>query len=207
MARPQVDIEIEFAPMPPILDQPLPRQPVWRNVRAQGPATLPARLRPWLLDRGSLTQRLIAASNGQFRVHVLQQRIARPKLSEMRRLNRPCGHLALIREVILYGGDQPWVFARSVLPLSSLTGKLRRLRKFDDRPLGDYLFRNPGLRRGELEITCQSPGSAILPKEFRKLRGVLWGRRSVFYMGHKPLLISEFFLPTFTPYNSLLKQI
>ncbi len=191
--------------MSPMSHQPLPRQPVWRNARCHGSPTLPTALRPWLLDRGSLTQRLIAASNGCFRVRVLHQQIARPQFSETRVLAMPRGHLALIRQVILYGCDQPWVFARSVLPLSSLTGRLRLLRKFDDRPLGDYLFREPGLRRGELEITCQSPASAVLPKEFSEGRDALWGRRSVFFVDHKPLLISEFFLPTFTPYNSPLE--
>ncbi len=191
--------------MSPILHQLPSRQPVWRNARCHGPETPPTRLRHWLLDRGSLTQRLIAASDGRFRVRVLHQRIARPQFSEMRLLNMPCGRLALIREVILYGYNQPWVFARSVLPLSSLTGRLRRLRKFDNRPLGDYLFRNPGLRRGELELTRLFPASAILPKEFSAVRDALWGRRSVFYVDHKPLLISEFFLPTFTPYNSPLE--
>lgn len=205
MARPPVELGTELALMSPIVHQPLPRQPIWRNARALGPAPPPTRLRHWLLDRGSLTQRLIAASDGRFRVRVLHQRIARPRFSEMRLLDMPRGRLALIREVILYGYDQPWVFARSVLPLSSLTGRLRRLRKFDNRPLGDYLFRDPGLRRGELQITRLFPASAILPKEFSAVRDALWGRRSVFYVDHKPLLISEFFLPTFTPYNSPLE--
>lgn len=207
MARPPVEIETDLALMSPILRPSLPRQPVWRSPRAHGPAALPARLRPWLLDRGSLTQRLIAASGGHFRVHVLHQRVARPLCSEMRLLNMPRRRLALVREVILYGCDQPWVFARSVLPLSSLTGRLRRLRKVDARPLGDYLFRNPGLRRGELQITRLLPTSAALPKELGGLRATLWGRRSVFYVNHKPLLISEFFLPTFTPYNNPLEEI
>ncbi len=207
MARRPVEIETELALMPPDLHQPLPPQPIWRSARAHGPATLPAMLRPWLLDRGSLTQRLITASSGSFRVRVLHQRIARPLFSEMRLLNMPRGHVAVVREVILYGCKQPWVFARSVLPLSSLTGRLRMLRKFDARPLGDYLFRDPGLRRGEMQIARLLPASATLPKEFRELHAALWGRRSVFYVDHKPLLISEFFLPTFTPYNRPLDDI
>lgn len=110
--------------------------------------------------------------------------------------------LAVIREVVLYGKDQPWVYARSVLPLSSLTGHLRRLRKFDNRPLGALLFAEPSMRRGKLEIASIHPSQVALPAALGVFDAPLWGRRSVFYLTGKPLLVSEIFLPTFTPCHS-----
>lgn len=193
--------------MPLFSHHAIEREPVWSTVRRRAPSTAPARLRPWLVDRGSLTQRLIKASDGQFRVQVLQQQIARPRFSEMRLLAMPARGLALVREVVLYGRNQPWVFARSVLPLTSLTGRLSQLRKFDNRPLGDYLFRDPGLRRSAMEIARVHRSNTLLPSGLNQLNAPLWGRRSVFYVDHKPLLISEFFLPTFTPYNRHLEKI
>jgi len=43
---------------------------------------VPAGLEDWLLDRGSLTSRLVKASEGAFRVRVLRQGWGRPLYSE-----------------------------------------------------------------------------------------------------------------------------
>jgi chorismate lyase len=155
----------------------------------------------WLTDEGSLTARLVAKSNGDFRVVIHSQRLGIPQLNEAKVLGITPNRIALIREVILYGCDQPWVFARSVLPLSSLTGPLRHLRKQNNKPLGAYLFNQPSLARKAIEIATIKPTHNYVPnflfsnnstkKEF------LWGRRSVFYLEQRPLLVSEVFLPSF----------
>ena len=59
-------------------------------------------------------------------------------------------------------------------------GPLKRLRTLNDRPLGELLFQDPFLVRQQLEITRS---------------GDFWGRRSLFYSHHRPLLVAEFFLP------------
>jgi len=174
----------------------------WQSYRRLPAYCVPARWRHWLLDRGSLTQRLVAASGGEFRVRILSQAIAKPRRSEAQALDIARQHLAVVREVILYGNDQPWVYARSVLPLSSLTGRLARLRKLDERPLGALLFADPSMRRGKLELARVQPTKVALPLELGIFDTPLWGRRSVFYIAEKPLLVSEIFLPTFSPVNS-----
>ena len=178
------------------------REAHWQSYRRLPAYAVPARWRHWLLDRGSLTQRLIAASNSQFRVRILAQGITKPRRTEAKALGIPHQQLAVVREVILYGNDQPWVYARSVLPLSSLTGRLTRLRKLDERPLGALLFADPSMRRGKLELASVQPSKVALPLELGIFDTALWGRRSVFYVAEKPLLVSEIFLPTFSPANS-----
>ena len=174
----------------------------WQSYRRLPAYVVPARWRHWLLDRGSLTQRLMTASDGQFRVRILAQGIAKPRRSEAQILGIANHHLAVVREVILYGNDQPWVYARSVLPISSLTGRLTRLRKLDERPLGALLFADPSMRRGKLELASVQPSKVPLPLELGIFDTPLWGRRSVFYVADKPLLVSEIFLPTFSPAHS-----
>ncbi|MDQ2076678.1 chorismate lyase [Marinimicrobium sp. ABcell2] len=162
----------------------------------------PRTLRPWLLDQGSLTAKLVAHSDGDFRVRVLRQAVARPLLSEQRLLGIPAGRQALVREVLLLGRGQPWVFARSLVPLTSLAGRLRCLRYLRDRPLGAFLFAQPDLQRGGLEISRIQPSQGYVPAEL-SAGEPLWGRRSVFRLDNKPLLVSEVFLPHFTRTLSL----
>lgn len=146
--------------------------------------------RDWLLDESSLTDRLRRASGGDFRVELLRQCWARPRPDESRRLAVDPAQRALVREVLLVCGGVPWVYARSVLPATSLTGPLYFLRRFGARSLGAELFRFPGLRRDGFELTrCAATHDT----------GPLWGRRSVFILDDRRLLVSEFFLPTFRP--------
>lgn len=170
----------------------------WRPLHAfdrhQRPSTA---LQDWLGDSGSLTARLIAQSGGGFRVQVVQQIIGRPTLNERQVLGMKQTTLALIREVVLFGCDQPWVFARSILPLTSLTGSLRHLRKQNNRPLGAFLFSQPQLRRSAIAVALISRDHAYVPCHLVNNQP-LWGRRSVFYLQQKPLLVSEVFLPAFT---------
>lgn len=157
----------------------------WRALTRPSQLAAPQPWRNWLLDRGSLTQRLISASHGRFRVRLLSLRHGRPTRSEARALGLPPGRLALIREVELLGNDEPWVYARSVFPVDTLTGPQRRLRGIGSRSLGTLLFREPSMRREPLQIsTLRLPGGERL-----------WARRSVFRVAGKPLLVCEVFLP------------
>ena len=159
----------------------------------------PASLRAWLLHPGSLTAALKHESNNRFRVRVLHQGWQQPTLEERRALDLRPRQFALIREVLLYGCDQPWVYARSVLPVRSLQGKSRYLRSLDSRPLGELLFSEAGIRRGPIVLNhlqrnphCQLPELALERDE-------AWGRRSTFWLRDKPLLVAETFLCAFRP--------
>lgn len=144
----------------------------------------PARIHDWLLEPGSLTARLVALAEGDFRVQVLDQYWGRPAVEESRRLRLHPGRFALIREVALIGRGQPWVRARSVLPASSLAGPGRRLRRLGNRSLGGLLFRDPTLRRGPIEIS-----------RVQQAEGRVFARRSHLIYHGRPLLVAECFLP------------
>lgn len=153
-------------------------------------------MQDWLMDSGSLTARLIARSSGQFKVQLVRQIIGLPSRNECHVLGMKRPTLALIREVILCGKGDPWVFARSILPLASLTGQLRHLRKQGTRPLGAFLFSQPQLTRSAIAVAQISRDHAYVPGDLVGDQ-LLWGRRSVFYLQQKPLLVSEVFLPAF----------
>ena len=170
----------------------------WRAARCWRREAVPAALRSWLLDTGSLTRRLQAQCAGAFAVRVLAQDWARPLRSEARALGLRDGEAALVRQVYLLCAGVPWVYARTVIPASSLTGAARRLGKLGTRPLGAALFAEPTLERGALEIARVVPGDPIYGGACAALTtapAAIWGRRSVFRVRGKALLVSEFFLP------------
>jgi chorismate--pyruvate lyase len=174
----------------------------WRPYRCYRRRELPASLAVWLLDTASLTRRLQGLCTGTFRVKVLSQVRGRPRQDESRVLGMRRGALAIIRQVQLLCGTKPQVYARTVIPLSSLTGRVRRLTRLGARPLGAMLFADRGMRRGDVELARIHEGEILYDDATGSLvtaAGVIWGRRSVFRVAQKPLLVSEIFLPGFAP--------
>lgn len=162
-------------------------EPVWTPARRLKNGTLPSGLAPWLLDGSSLTRRLREACGGALTVRILRQGWYVPMLCERRVLALPQRRVALLREVLLVCEGTPWVFARTVIPRNTLRGRYRRLADLGNRPLGEVLFADPGVRRGELEV-ARVDGVPL------GVRGTVWGRRSLFHAGGRPLLVSEFFV-------------
>lgn len=100
---------------------------------------------------------------------------------------------ALVREVLLCCGDVPLVYARTVIPSVTIQGARRRYANMGNRPLGAMLFADRTMRREAVQI-------AKMPAEFAaqqyvKNKEEVWGRRSVFRVSGKPILVSEYFLP------------
>lgn len=172
-----------------------PTEPHWHLASAQA-WRLPRELAPWLMDQGSLTARLQAHSDGQFAVTLLRQGWGPARTSELRLLDCRPGEKILVREVILCGRGQPWVFARSLVPYTSLTGRLKALRKLDNRPLGALLFQDPGMTRDPLALASIEPKHQYVDAGYQPDQP-LWGRRSLFYLDGQPLMVSEVFLPAF----------
>jgi len=173
-------------------------EPVWRRRRHLFATPVPPAVATWLFDPGSLTRRIQQACSGHFHVEVIRQGWARPLLNEATRLRVDPDHVALIREVYLYCDATPWVYARTILPHATLTGRQRRLAHLGSRPLGAALFADPGMRREEMEVTCLQARHRLFRTATAGLAeppAAIWGRRSVFYTGHKPLLVNEIFLP------------
>lgn len=159
------------------------RWPHWRPAAAWRAAMSPAWWQ-WLATRDSLTRRLIAAATDDFNVRLLTQHVGRVRRDEALALGIAPSHHAWCREVALCVGKRPWVVARSVAPLASLRGQ--RLGQLGERSLGSWLFRQPGLVRGPIEITRQPP-------PFHAESGP-WGRRSLLRHGRFTVLVQEFFL-------------
>jgi len=174
------------------------REPVWHQQGHILRSRVPLDWWRWLIDPTSLTKRLQQACNGQFRVEVVRQSWVVPHHNESRCMGLPEGRRALLREVFLYCDDKPWVFARTVIPISTLSGRERRLMHLGNKPLGAVLFADPGMQRSAVELACIGSGQKLYKQATQRLSKKpksIWGRRSVFKLHDKPLLVSEIFLP------------
>jgi chorismate--pyruvate lyase len=165
----------------------------WVNA-TQAPSS--ANLRDWLLDPTSLTARLKNQCT-TFNVVLLGQQIEPCQAHEANN-EIHLGDEVLVREVLLFCDQQPHVFARSLLPLKSLTGEQGELARLGEKPLGQVLFNNPKLHREILEVAEVLPNSRVnelLDMLNLHQRHNLWARRSIFTIENKPLMVAEVFLP------------
>jgi len=177
-------------------------EPAWHVATRLHRREVPEPVLRWLLDPASLTRRILSTCQGTFRVDVLFQGWARPQHNEMRELEMRQGGTGFVREVHLLCDDHPWVFARTVIPRTTLTGPRRCLTRLKSRPLGAVLFADPSMQRGPVQIARLSPCDKLYPAAVRRLSQppeTIWGRRSLFTLGGKPLLVSEIFLPGIPP--------
>jgi len=147
--------------------------------------------RAWLLDKGSLTLNLKNLAPQRFSVRVLNTYFGRASLSEANALGIPFRQMVYVREVALCIDSNPVVLARSVIPKSTLTGSEQQLLFLKNKPLGEYLFKHKNMSRSPIEIK-----KGLVNGE------AVWGRRSIFRLNNKPLLVSEYFLTSLVKINN-----
>lgn len=167
----------------------------WKHKKQSFSADISAELASWLFDPESLTARLIAGCNGRFSVKLLSVKRCTPTPDEIQALKLRYRSHAIIRQVLLYCDDTPWVYARTVIPMTSLRGALQGLVKLGTKPLGAVLFADKTMQRSAIEVTMMSHQHPCYGWTGFKGKQAIWGRRSVFRLNKKPLLVSEFFLP------------
>ncbi len=149
----------------------------------------PPKLLPWLNAEGSLTAMLEKKSGQPLRVERCFEGYRLLTLAQKKQLgilrqqyNRPI--LAWVRESQLYGdSEQPWVWAQSIFPLTSLQGSAKRLQQLKGTPIGYVLFKRRQTLPNQRFISCSDKG---------------WQRQTRYDWYGRTLLISETFLPTFS---------
>lgn len=152
-------------------------------------------LRDWLFDRGSLTARMVDRCGDGFSVRLLSLRRATPAFDETVALGMKPRAQALVREVLLCCNNRPLVYARTIIPLSSMRGALRGLALLGNRPLGAVLFSDPSMTRQPVEVALLHSTHVYHERIDEITEEPVWGRRSVFTLKDEKLLVSEFFLP------------
>jgi len=156
----------------------------------------------WLLDESSLTKKLEQQCN-QFNVQVKQQVNTNTHGTPLSPYFTH-SEAILVREVILHCDNKATVFAQTEIPHSTLSSTQEKLTNLGSESLGRVLFKDKTLQRGKIEVaefTVGSPIHDFIASLEQPCDHSLWARRSLFYLGEKPLLVSEVFLPSSGIYN------
>ncbi|WP_299017249.1 chorismate lyase [uncultured Photobacterium sp.] len=136
----------------------------------------------WLLEPDSLSRRFQRHCD-HFSVSLIEQlKIGKSQLTDDERAligDVDC----LVRKVVLKGDGVAWVFARTLIPLSTLTGQESDLEQLGEMPLGFRVFTDRSARRDALVVA-----NVGTPEE------PMWARRSRLWINGKPLLVAELFL-------------
>ena len=161
------------------------------------PLTMSPQIRDWLQNRGSLT-RNIQQRCKNFRVEPIFQSLATACNDELAILQLRLGELAHVREVYLYCGKTPVVFAHSVVARKNIRGVWYGMSKLGNKSLGTVLFTNPVIKRTPLrfrKLNLTHPLFQRACKNMQVAPDKLWSRRSLFTLHEQPILVTEVFLP------------
>ena len=126
-------------------------------------------------------------------MQVISQQWQKLTTEEARAMSLKNVHAALVRQVYLCCEGVPLVYARTVIPATTIQGAQRRFANMGNRPLGAMLFSDRTMRREDVQVAILPASNAL--KRFARVDEQVWGRRSVFRVSGRPLLVSEYFLP------------
>lgn len=168
----------------------------WQSIKS---VTLPKMVGDWLADSSSMTKRLRAQCQNTLKIEVIEHRWAQATDQDSTYLSLSPNTKIINREVILYCYDQPWMYARTVLPYQLVEAVGTELIELGERPIGELLFADPDMTRSEFEVAELTNGNTEYNRatRFAKVNDVsLWARRSIFDLPHQgQLAITEVFFP------------
>jgi chorismate--pyruvate lyase len=178
----------------------------WLPAERLGQLNVDANLRPWLIGKGMLSERIKAACGDRFLLRLVDQWSGLLSSSHKSAL-RANDNAGMFRDVELCSAGQVWVFAQTVTPDSTLCLH-PWLAEMGETPLDETLNALSGVERSSYEYAWL-PGAHPRggdtehghPLTDRALREAdvkpagLWARRSRITLRGAPLLMQEAFLP------------
>ena len=155
--------------------------------------SIPAHLKEVILDESSLTYRLRRLYGDKFVVRVISHKWQELHSSEQAFLN--CNdQWGSVREVLLMGADKPAVFAQSIMPQTSLGGDNITFLSLGNRPLGEFIFKQPNCHRGIIEAAKIQASRFNMHYDFNVATETAWARRSLFHLQNGSIAVYEVFL-------------
>jgi chorismate--pyruvate lyase len=171
-------------------------EPLWLENRQGLRHKIPENVQSWIYESDSLTRRLRNFYGNGVAVKILRQCWHSPFLSERRLLRLHEQRYTLTREVLLHANGKPLILARTIIPAATVKTAKSNLSKLGNRPLGEIIFSYSKLERIAMDVTLIDPSTWTQPALAEAaISQAIWGRRTVYAIAHKHMLVSEFFLP------------
>ncbi len=134
----------------------------------------------WLNESGSITSRIKSFSN--FRLKLLRDGPGEVNAAEDDLIITNYKENN-IREVVLFSDEQPFIYAKSILPLETIRLGLDALGNLKENPLGDILFSNPEIKK-----------KYMLFAKFESNKRIFYGRKGIYTVKGYPFSVCEIFL-------------
>jgi len=134
----------------------------------------------WLNESGSITSRIKSFSN--FRLKLLRDGPGEVDAAEDDLIISNYEENN-IREVVLYSDKEPFIYAKSILPLETIRLGLGALGNLKENPLGDILFSNPEIKK-----------KYMLFAKFESNKRIFYGRKGIYTVKDYPFSVCEIFL-------------
>ncbi|SRR3989339_2008403 len=153
----------------------------------------------WLQNPESLSKRLREYTKNQIEFVLHEASWARINSDEQNKLAVNSSRF-WVREISWQYHGKCWVWARTVIPESSLESLSRNLMQNPNLSIGDILFSGDKWQRGEIELfdVDQDHFYAAELKNFSlEMIWPLKARSSVFVCENKKILVTEVFFPEF----------
>lgn len=158
----------------------------------------------WLLEKGSLTTRLLAVSQHELSVIPYHEGWVSVHNDVVIALKLKSHKKVWERLAILYGKQHPWVIAQTLVPDSTLRGSWRKILSLGNQSLGQLIFSGRKLVLAQRYIARVPNGIIIRNLKRQNVEctipktGYCWARRSVYQLSSGPLMVAELFLPSLT---------
>jgi chorismate--pyruvate lyase len=157
----------------------------------------------WLDLQGSLTARIEELIGKKLTVKVLGDSKNQLLLEEKHFFSNQLQR-ARVRVVLLCDDNQPLVIARSVIPPSTEKGLNQNTLRIGNQPLGAILFKNKRMQKAaQREFLLLHKCDSLwrnLHQSYPTFSSPVWGRRTLYHLRSKPLLVTEIFLPELVHY-------
>lgn len=175
----------------------------WQNKTSSLKNISDDRIQKFLFHEKSMTQLIQDSCFGKFNVELISESWEHALDDETTFLSLPQDESTFIRKSLLKCDDKVLIFARTVIPEKTLSGKNQKLTSMGDKPLGNFLFNDKttyrsDMRYAKIPVNCKLYSEAT---KDMKITSELWGRQSLVYIEQRPLTITEIFLPAILECN------
>ena len=154
-------------------------------------------LSTFLFENGSLSRLIQERFRRKLRIDLINESWSTAMTYEKKLLSLRNYEIIFAREAYLSCNNKKLVYARTVIPRKTLKAQNHTLTRLGQKPLGEILFNNNKIFRGNIKY-AKIPLHNELHNKAKKHCNIysdLYGRQSIFYVKNKPLLLIEVFLP------------